>query len=565
MATDGRDRAPNWEQMERLIDAVKGGESAAILAELDGTKATYFSVMMRWFAQKKADTLTAAELTALVDEWYTLTRAAWNGYVDFSQPDLSDVATGTKGGDNTGLTAQVSTNLVAGTDDYAGLPLFACVDCNYEVDSVTLEPVITAIAGITGGFERNNPDKMVGVLQQSGYVYKIENATVVRVGYTSTPMPYANIWPLAESVRPGNNGMRPWVVHSKYLNHTVDGKLTSYSGPIPTAYSISHNTLHTLAAATGAGYSGMCYCDWTFLQLMFWIKYASLTADGILQGCLVNNLTAEAIVSEVGVKRLLLDHDTAPAFEAGMGVLVGEKNSNNAIDRGSASCYNVSTNAGCKIVSVEDVTIGADTYKAIYVDVADAFDTTAGSSCIATFHWPNGSCDNVQGNDGSPATPTGGKYPAKLQGIEYSVGGYEVLADSILRCYKDGDNYLAQAYTVDQVSLQTTSITGDYTASGVVVDQPAAATGKYIKHQELSRGLFFPDVFGGSSSTYYQDAWYFAAQMEGLRELFVFGCLAYGVTNYGLLFAYVLYGLTHATWNIVSRPSPNGNRGEWQA
>ena len=36
--TDGKDRAPNWEQMERLIEAVKGGESAAILDELDGTK-----------------------------------------------------------------------------------------------------------------------------------------------------------------------------------------------------------------------------------------------------------------------------------------------------------------------------------------------------------------------------------------------------------------------------------------------------------------------------------------------------------------------------------------------
>ena len=563
--TDGKDRAPNWEQMERLIEAVKGGESAAILDELDGTKGTYFSVMFKWFANKKADQATPAELTALVDEWYTLTRQAWNGYVDFSQPSLSDVATGTKGGDNADLTAAVSTNLVAGQDDYAGLPLFACVDCNFEVDPVTLEPVITAIAGITGGFERNNPDKMVGVLQQSGFVYKIETATVVRVGYTATFMPYAKIWPLAESVRPGNNGMRPWVVHAKYLNHTVDGKLTSYSGPIPTAYNISHNSLHTLAAATGAGYSGMCYCDWTFLQLMFWIKYASLSADGILQGCLVNNLTAEAAVSEVGVKRILIAASGAPAFEAGMGVLVGEKNSNNQIDRGSASCYNISTNAGCKITAVEDLTIGADEYKAIYVDVDEAFDTTANSTCIATFHWPNGSCDNILGNDGSPASPTTGKYPAKLQGIEYSVGGYEVLADAILDLFKDGDDYLAQAYTVDKVAKQTTSITGDYKPSGVVVDQPASATGKYIKHQELSGGMFFPDLFGGSSSTYYKDVWYFSAQTVGLHEFLLFGPLTAGTAGNGLSCAGVSNGLSSAHWPVVSRPSPNGNRGEWQA
>lgn len=563
--TDGRDRAPNWEQMERLIEAVKGGESQAILDELDGTKGTYFSVMSKWFAKKHADAQTKEGLTALVDEWYTLTRDAWNGWVDFSQPSLSDVATGAKGGDNTSLTAQVSTNLVAGTDDYAGLPLFACVDCNYEVDPVTLEPIITAIAGITAGFERNNPNKFVGVLQQSGYVYKIETAAVVRVGYTATFVPYEKIWPLAESVRPGNNGMRPWVVHSKYLNHTVDGKLTSYSGPIPTAYNINHNSLHTLAAATGAGISGMCYCDWNFLQLMFWIKYASLSADGILQGCLVNNLTAAAAASEVGVKRILLDHDTAPAFEVGMGVLVGVKNDNNSIDRGSASCYNISTNAGCKITAVEDVTIGDDTYKGIYVDVDEAFDTTSGSTCIASFHWPNGSCDGVLGNDGSPAAPTGGKYPAKLQGIEYSVGGYEVLADAMLDCFKDGDDYLAQVNTVNRVSKQASSLTGDYKPSGVIVDQPASAANKYIKHEELNDGMFFPDLFGGSSSTYYKDQWYFSAQTQSLHEIYVFGFLSDGSAYGGLSNARVHYGLTTAAWHIVSRPSPNGNRGEWQA
>lgn len=563
--TDGKGRAPNWEQMERLIEAVKGGESAAILDELDGTKGTYFSVMFKWFANKKADQATPAELTALVDEWYTLTRQAWNGYVDFSQPSLSDVATGTKGGDNADLTAAVSTNLVAGQDDYAGLPLFACVDCNFEVDPVTLEPVITAIAGITGGFERNNPEKMVGVLQQSGFVYKIETATVVRVGYTATFMPYAKIWPLAESVRPGNNGMRPWVVHAKYLNHTVDGKLTSYSGPIPTAYNISHNSLHTLAAATGAGYSGMCYCDWTFLQLMFWIKYASLSADGILQGCLANNLTAEAAVSEVGVKRILIAASGAPAFEAGMGVLVGEKNSNNQIDRGSASCYNISTNAGCKITAVEDVTIGSDAYKAIYVDVDDTFDTTAGSTCISTFHWPNGSCDNVLGNDGSPSAPTGGKYPAKLQGIEYSVGGWEVLADAMADYYKDGDDYFMEVRTVDRVSNQSTSLTGDYKSFIERIVQPASSNYLFVKHMDMGNGMFAPDVFGGSSSTYYKDAWYILAATEGVREVYVFGALSNGTTSYGLSCASCHGGLASAYWSIVSRPSPNGNRGEWQA
>ena len=313
---------------------------------LDGTPSKYYAGMQLFFEENLPDNPTKEQITAVTDLWFEKTRLPWDGYVDFYNPDLSAVATGTKGGDNAGMTAVCSTNSTAGQDDYAGLPLFAPRDCNFEMDPETLEPVITAIDGIYGNFERYNPDKMVGVLQQSGYVYVMNDASRFRLGYTAKFVPYTYIWPLHESVRPSNSKMRPWVIHSKYLNKTVNGKLTSYSGPIPTAYSISHNTLHTLAAATGTGWSGMCYCDWNFLWIMFMIKYASLSADGILQGCLSNNYTSKAAAGETGVKRILLSSN--PGYEVGMGVLVGEVNASNNVDRGSASCYNISTNAGCK-------------------------------------------------------------------------------------------------------------------------------------------------------------------------------------------------------------------------
>ena len=116
------------------------------LSEFDGTKETYLAVMQKWF-QKKIG--SPATLTQLVYEWYTVTRKNWHGWVDFP---TTGVSTGTKGGDNAGLVCTPSTNTVAGRDDYAGNPLFAVVDCNWSIDATTLEPVITAICGVTAGF-----------------------------------------------------------------------------------------------------------------------------------------------------------------------------------------------------------------------------------------------------------------------------------------------------------------------------------------------------------------------------------------------------------------------------
>ena len=557
-----KEKLPTKAQFERLLGLIEKQTETDPVSLLDGTKKKYFETMQKWFTERNADGLGKAALTKLVDEWYTVTRKPWDGWVDFDAVEVSALSTGTKGGDNASLTCTPSTNETAGQDDYAGLPLFACVDCNWEIDPDTLEPVITAIAGITKGFERYNPEKMVGVLQASGYVYMHETATNIRLGYTATFIPYATIQPLPEAVRPSDRSVRPWVLHAKYPNKTVDGKLTSYSGPIPTAFNISHNTLHTLAAATGTGYSGMCFCDWSFLRLMFHIKYASLSADGILQGCLANNVTAAAAVSEVGVKRLLLT--TNPGFEAGMGVLVGVKSASDAIDR-SANNYSISTNAGCKITAIETVNIAEDEYVAVYVDVEEPFDTTADTTCIATFHWPNGSSDNVLGNDGSPKNPGGGKYPAKLQGIEYSVGGSEVLADTIIDYFQQDDIYKVQAYTVNRVANQATSITGNYKASEVVVEQSESAGYRYIKKMALAGGMLFPEVFGGSSSTYFKDSWYMNGSITGVKELFVFGSLNSGTASYGLSYGGAYGGLTGAYWAIVSRPSPNGNRGEWTA
>ena len=531
---------------------------------LDGTKAKYYAVMQQFFAEHLPENWTKADLTAVVDSWYKKTRLAWDGFVDFYNPSLSAVSTGTRGGDMAGMVCETSTNTTAGRDDFAALPLFAPIDCNWEIDATTKEPIITAIDGITDNFERYNPEKLVGVLQQSGYVYEISDASRWRLGYTAKFVPYVNIRPLPESVRPSDNKMREWVLHAKYMNRTENSKATCYSGKIPTAFNINHNSMQTLAANTMTGLSGTCFCDWSFLRLMFHLKYASLAADGILQGCLSNNVTAKAAVSETGVKRILLSG--TPAIEKGMGVLLGAINSSGTEINRSATNYNISGAEGCIVTDVESVTVEGTAYTAVYVDTSNTFDTVAGTTCIATFHWPNGSCDNILGNDGSPASPGGGKYAAKLQGIEYSVGTYEVVTDTIQNLYKDeNDNYLSQAYMVSSTAKQATSITNDYEAIGSIFTQPASAGYLYPKKMGLFNGMLFPVENGGSTSTYYKDGWYYPAHTVTTREFLLFGHLANGVGSCGLSYAYVNYGLPYASWLIASRPSPNGNRGEWAA
>lgn len=547
-------------------DAKAAGDM--FLAMLDGASARQHKAIMRaWFLQRGAEGASPVELTALCDEWYTVTRTGWDGSVEFYQPDVSAVSTGVRRGDNAGMVCVPSTDTETNRDDFAGLPLFACVDCNWIVDADTLEPVITAIDGITSNFVREDPNVYVGVLQMSGYHWQAEDAYTYTHGYCDSLKPYANIEPVPESVRVDGT-VRPWVVHSKYMSKTVDGKMTSCAGLIPTAQ-MSHNTLHTLSAKNGAQYSGGTTADDAWLKLMAYIKYASLTLDGILQGCCNNNYQYPVAASEIGVKRVLLTSSNASNFGVGMSVLIGNYAGNK--DRGQAAVYSITGSGGAIITAKETVSINGMEYTALYVDTASTFDTvangadTSGTTYISTWHWRSGACDSVIGNDGSPVSCTSGKYPAKLQGIEYAVGGYEVYADAILNLYQDGDVYYYEPYVVRRSAQQATSITDNYVASGVRCEQPASAGWKYGIRIKFKNGIAFFVLVGGSSSTYTKDAFYMNAGTAGTREWLAFGGLYFGVGFAGLSSLLGSYALSYAPWYVLARLSPNGNRGEWAA
>lgn len=546
-----------------------------ILLDTEGTRSKYRNTMKKFFIEHGVN--EGVDITELCNKWYTYTRTGWSGYTRFLLS--SSASTGTKGGDNANRTCTPSTETAENTDDYAGHPLFAIVDCNYEIDPTTLDIRITAIDGITDNFERYNPAKFVGVLQMTPWHYFDEDDVSYTHGITDAfEAGHKYCEPVPEAVKLDGT-VRPWVVHSKYMSSLINGKLTSCSGLCTRGHVISHNTLQNYAKAIGTGYSGGTIMDYAFLQLMTMIKYGSMSLDGIIQGCVSYNNQAYAIAAESGTNRVILSETDAAKFEIGSVCLVGNYTSSN--DRNNSSTYNLSTNFGARIktksaVTTDDGVSGV----ALYFEVMDgntgafsdpSWDTgangsaTAGSTIVSTYAWPTGSNDRILGNDGSKDAPGSGKYAGTIQGIEFAVGVYEVMADVILN--QDAENYYA--FICNLVANQATSITSNYVDIGLKSKKNSAGGGwEYIKKLDFAKGVFFgTETAGGSSSTYTKDAFYKNGTntTSGTREWLAFGYLSDGSSSGGMSYLVGCNALSFASWIIGGRVSPNGNRGELSA
>ena len=186
-------------------------------------------------------------------------------------------------------------------------------------------------------------------------------------------------------------------------------------------------------------------------------------------------------------------------------------------------------------------------------------DIANGKTVIMTMPWMTGSTDIVDANDGG-INPSSGKYPVKIQGIEYMLGQYEVVEDTILQYEEDGKQY---EYIISDATKEATSITSDFVKHGGS-PIPEANGWRYIKKMGFD-GIFYPIEFGGSSSTGHRDQCYMEALTSGVRELLCFGYLDIGVAIAGMSSSTRSYGLSIRNWFLGSRLSPNGNRGEWSA
>lgn len=534
----------------------------------------YNQVRNFYFLARGADKLNgtttdtdATTLTGIVSDWYKLTRNLvkdFDGYVRFPHPDVSSQSTGTKYGSLAGMVCEISTETVKGRNDYEGHPLFATTYCNWKM--VSNSPVITAVEGVSTDFAFDDKSKLLGVLQMSAWIYGTDidaSSDHYDIGYEATIHGHTNEEPLPEAKLTGGT-VREWVLHGACACSLADDGKSYYMcyGQEPSWTGMSHNNMKTITDLMGNGISTSTSVDDSFIKRMCYMLFGSMTLDDTMIGNV--NYWADSIaqVAETGVKRVIIPAADINKFPIGSYVVIDawDGTTTDTWGQRNKSTKSITGKVGVKVLDSKKVTINGTDYTALYVDTPSTFDTsvTTGSQTrVYSWIYHTGSTRNILGNTGS-VNPTDGKHVIKVQGIEFSYGQYEVLSDVILELTKDGDNYYYQPYVCKTYAKRSTSKTDDYEACDVKL--LGTESWQYIKHEKYSKGFFFPDIVGGSSSTYAKDAIY-TNKATGEREVLLFGDLGARSDPGGLSCLDGNDGLGYSNFNCGSRLSPNGTRG----
>lgn len=513
----------------------------------------YFTQMRSFFLSHGAKLM--ADVTTICDDWYASARKGWTGGVTFANPDTNSVSTGTKIGDNSGLVCIPSTFVTKNRDDYELNPLFAIKDCNVYLDEFG-EPHVTAIDGICGKFERNNPEKIVCVLQATGWVKYGEDSSGNYTYMYTDEIGKTGFYPLPEAVRLADSTVRNWVVHTKY---GFGPGYTCCADQAPLVYTVSYNEQRTgVRTAWGSRYCGYTSADDAFLKLMLYMKYGRLDSDSVLAGCVNYSLDYTAAVAETGVERILV------TTAQGANLLVGSTISFGGTARSASQKVDRK-----RITSIETVTIDGTDYAAVYVNNGGVTFDTEITDHLLTMPWFSGSTDDCLGNDGGE-NPANGRFPVRIQGIEVLVGNWIIGGDTILD-YRAVDEVSCQVAAVCRDATKiTTSITSDYivAAYGMPNEGNTSDASRQIAklgHDDNLPELMIPCKIGGSSTMLTRDSYYLQKEgTTGLRVWLAFGTL-YDEARAGFSCLSGAGGLAYTYCHIGGRLSVTGNRGEWAA
>lgn len=455
----------------------------------------------------------------------------------------------TKFGANAGMAAP--TPGYVGTpaiDPYTMLGPFVHFDVNGYVEADGT-PHVTAIDG-DGNFKRDGSNGDVWTLTPNLWIRVNEGgANAVTVSVSDSKIPGLDPWP--QDKLP-NGTKRPYLLFANYIGvKGEDNLMHSYSGYKPWNRSISHNELITATNTASTGYSGKNTADDLYVKVMFLLKYATKDSQSVFKGCTDYNLQYAPAVAETGVTRVILTNAQAANLVVGSAMMLGTHAGDNpGNDRNTGVNYNVFD--GLRILSITDY----DTdHKAVNFDTSTTFDTDT-TYLLSTSPWFSGCLDDVEG-DGTitSAGRTSGKEPFKLQGIECSVGLYEVLGNVILN--SDGSTGWEPCLCLDSKN-EATSVTANYTHIGKYLPSDTTDGWKYPLYPTFANGLMFGNNAGGSQSTGLCDGEYcLKTATSGTREWLGVGLLNYGA-NAGLWCLGGNYALGGAHWIIGSRLSALG-------
>ena len=465
--------------------------------------------------------------------------------------------------DNAGLVFEPSTDTTEGQDDYldGSHPLFEWCNVNYVRDADG-SPRPIAIEGdsvykTTGAVD-------VGVMQMSFYwKWDSSNAEYDLITISDSPHPELNLEPWPECVK-ADGTVLPWCIASKYVSGlAADGKLRSQPGLKP-ARAQSHNNMITNYAQKGTGYFGAGAVRNLFQIIMNAIKGATKSSQTLFKGCTSYNMQYDAAVqSEETHTYFPVTKSQAANLVVGSCVSVGYGRYDDNVlnkDRSVSTVHQYADNV--RILKIEDLD---DSNSAVYLDVEEGFPTasiTLAESQVApimlsTMHWYSGQTDAVKGHhDGSPVSNTSGKYPYRVQGREYAVGGYIVASDMTMDAQAD---YTKHVYVAEKGTAHTSveaTIRSTYKQIGTI---PAAAAGNNADWWvgdigvDMETGTWYPAVEGSGDSQGMGDKCYAGGSTatSGMREWLQGGYLGHG-SGAGSAFLACGLGLSNAGWHFLA-------------
>ena len=490
---------------------------------------------------KKTDLETDQEkLEKYIESYYAMKR---NGKV--YQTKLWKFATnptseGEKLLSNAGLVFSPSTDTTEGQDDYLNgqHPMFEWVNVNYiRDDDGTARPI--AIEGMDNYKTSGSVD--VGAMQMSFYwKWDSSNAEYDLVTVSDSPHPELGLQPWPECVKEDGTVL-PWCIGSKYISGIAsDGLLRSQPNLKPERKQ-SHNNMITNYQLKGTGYWGAGAVRNLFQIVFNAIKGATKSSQTLYQGVTNYSFQYEASVQRSeNATYFPVTNAQAANIIVGNCVSVGYGHNVNGeinTDRYYDELHTYVDDA--KVISVETLD---ENNKAVYLDIETGFNTTpvqlteelTAPIVMSSMHTWSGMTDNVLGkHDGSPISNTNAKYPYRVQGREYAVGGYIVASDSVIDLQSD---YTKKVYVAEKGTAHSSSdstIRSTYKEVGTI---PASSAGNNADWWigdvavDMSTGAWYPSVEGSSNAQGTGDRCYAggATATSGTREYLQGGHLGAG-------------------------------------
>ena len=447
--------------------------------------------------------------------------------------------------DSAGLVCTPSTEATAGSDPFAHLPQFWCLEVAADKKADGSHEIFY-VEHIDSTKDVRSGEHLCWMVQKNTWKREWQNDGYKYLKTRCHPASGYKRWPEGTD-RTGK--VHEYIAHPKYYAGIgADGRITCGTGLAPVNRT-SHQTGVSKWRARGAQYSGASGSLVKFLDAMVRLKYGRKGNSGKIEGCTSYNYQYTVAVSETGVERVILTKEQAANLLVGSAVMLGIQSGS---DRNTASNYSIFD--GKLITAIETVTIEEKEYSAVYVDNGGkTFDTTAGSTYLSTSPYYSGWNDNVLGRDGSRYSPTSGKEPGMIQGVEFMNGSYLIVSDELWQWSQDAEkNYRFDCYKCYDQSKVGYAINENYEKVNVPTlvfpENTPVWSWKYIKDNAICDDVLWPEATDASGSGVGVGAGFYSVPAaSGVRSAWVWGAWTDGGSG-GVSCRYSSLWVSDAYW-----------------